>query len=56
MDMLEEVLILMGLVLFMLCGFSISLTYGLLFASISCLAGAYIVIRFKRILASKGGE
>ena len=55
-DMLEEILILMGLVLFILCGFSISITHGLLFASISCLIGAGIVIKFKKIIANKGGD
>lgn len=55
-NILEEILIFIGLVFFLLCGYSINITFGLLFTSIGAFIGAIITVFFKKVIANQRGE
>lgn len=55
-DYLEELLILIGFILFIAFGFMIAVKLGVLFTSISFFIGSYLVVKFKKRLSERGGD
>ena len=53
---LEQVLILIGFLFFIIFGFLISVKVGILFMSISFFILAFLVIKYKKLLMAKEGR
>ena len=53
---LEEILILIGFLFFIIFGFLISVKVGILFMSISFFILAFLVIKYKKLLMAKEGR
>ena len=53
---LEEILVLIGFLFFIIFGFLISVKVGILFMSISFFILAFLVIKYKKLLMAKEGR
>ena len=55
-DYLEELLIVVGFILFIVFGFMMTAKLGVLFTSVSFFIGSYLVMKFKKKLSEGGGD
>ena len=56
MNYLEEILVLIGFLFFIIFGFLISVKVGILLMSISFFILAFLVIKYKKLLMAKEGR
>lgn len=56
MNYLEEILVLIGFLFFIIFGFLISVKVGILLMSISFFILAFLVIKYKKLLIAKEGR